>query len=53
MKSKDNEKNITRRPRLSVVNSGVTKSKGYIPVPGLGDSAYLRATFSFDAEQRS
>lgn len=28
MKSKDNEKNITRRPRLSVVNSGVTKSKG-------------------------
>ena len=46
IKSKDHDRNTTRRPRVSGVQSGVSESKG-LYTRYLCDGAYLRAVFSF------
>lgn len=47
IKSKDHERNATRRPQISGVQSGLKRNwRIYIPVPGLGDNAYLRTVLS-------
>lgn len=50
--SKDHERKATRRPRVSGVQSDVTKSKSFL-TRYLCDGANLRAVFSFEDLNRA